>query len=163
MTKTIRIVIAITVVGFALTALVVSLAPKPLRGQGDGFGGRVHEDEGVSKQTPPCSVASMVGDWAFLTRTKTSGGVDGAGTGTYHLGKDGHSSAHGWFNYGGVFLERSMTGTTTVDSDCTGTQAWEGSTITAKIVILRNGREIWAVYDGPDVITVILKRLDEPL
>jgi len=164
MTKNLKIVIAITGSALALCALFVSLSPHQLRGQA-GFGGMGHEDVGGSKHTPPCSVATIAGDWAVRQQNgRTADGQNLDAIGTFHLDRGGNSSAHGWYNVGGVFFgEFSRVGTTTVDADCTGTQAWNDGGPVAKIVIVRNGREIWAAYDQPGSAVVILERLDEPL
>ena len=167
MTKSFGNTITITVVALALTAAVANLAPQQL---GDRAYGIVRttpaavEAAAVSRPVPPCSISTIAGEWAFRSTGKTPDGQDVAGVGTFHLANDGTSSSHGWTNVGGVFFfESSFTGTTTVDADCTGTQVWEGAPSPAKLVILRKGREIWAVYDVPQFFTVILKRIDEPL
>jgi hypothetical protein len=116
----------------------------------------------VSGPVPPCSIATLAGDWAFRMTGETGTGVVKSGIGTFHADKDGTVSTHGWVNVGGtMFMEFSRTGTATVDADCTGTQVWDDGGPSAKIVILENGREIWASYDQPGSATVILKRIDQ--
>ncbi|OLB26686.1 MAG: hypothetical protein AUH13_26205 [Acidobacteria bacterium 13_2_20CM_58_27] len=164
MKSNLRRMVRTAVVTLALAA-GVALAPHQIKDWASGIVPRapvVVEAAAPDSSARPCSVASIAGDWAFLTRAKTSGGVDGAGTGIFHLEKDGSSNFHGWSNVGGVFSEPSATGITTVEADCTGTQAWDSGGPTAKFVILRSGREIWAIYDGPNVVTVTLKRIGEP-
>lgn len=123
------------------------------------------EANAASSPVHPCSVATIAGDWAARQQNgKTADGQDLAAVATFHVNKDGTSSTHGWVNIGGTaFFEARRTGTTTVDADCTGTQAWNDGGPIAKIVILRGGREIWAIYDQPGSAIVILKRINGPL
>jgi hypothetical protein len=167
MTRIFGYTITSTMIALALTAGATAIATSPLMDRAYAVGrstpAAVDVEPGVHSARR-CSISTIAGEWAFRTTGKTPDGVDLAGVGTYHLGNDGKSSAHGWTNVGGVsFSEGSLTGTATVDADCTGTQVWEGVPAPAKVVILRNGREIWAVYDAPLFLTVALKRIDEPL
>lgn len=167
MTRIFRHIITIAIVAFAVTAGVAAIAPQQLRDRAYGFVRTTPaavEAAAVSSSGRPCSVATIAGDWAFRATGKTPDGLDLTAVGTFHLTKDGTSSAHLWANIGGTtFLDFPRTGTTTVDADCTGTQAWDDGGPIAKTVILRSGREIWATYDQPGFSTVILKRIDDPL
>ena len=60
--------------------------------------------QGTSTPGPFCSVETIAGDWAFSSAGEIPTGLEFAGVGTFHLEKDGSSSAHGWRNVGGVFL-----------------------------------------------------------
>ena len=69
-------------------------------------------------QGPPCSLDRLAGDWGFISTGK-SAGVDFNSTGTFHLNKDGTSSAHLFANMGSSFLDFERFGITTVNDDCT--------------------------------------------
>ena len=167
MTRIFGYTITPTMIAVGLTAGAAAIATPPLMDRAYAVGRNAPaavEAEPDVHSARRCSISTIAGEWAFRTTGKTPDGLDLAGVGTYHLGNDGKSSAHGWTNVGGVsFSEGSLTGTTTVDADCTGTQFWEGVPAPAKVVILRKGREIWSVYDAPLFLTVVLKRIDEPL
>ena len=167
MTRIFGYTIRPTMIALAVTAGATAIATPPLMDPayavGRGTPAAVEAEADVHSPRR-CSISTIAGEWAFRTTGKTPDGLDVAGVGTYHLDNDGKSSAHGWTNVGGAsFSEGSLAGTATVDADCTGTQVWEGFPAPAKVVILRQGREIWAVYDAPLFLTVVLKRIDEPL
>jgi hypothetical protein len=108
---------------------------------------------------PPCSVDRLAGDWAALS-LGLFGQSDSISTGTFHLNKDGTSSAHIWINVGGSsFFELDRFGNTTVNEDCTMTQTWNDGGPLAKCVILDDGNEMWCIYDQPAFIRVTLKRI----
>src|SRR5256884_9720731 len=94
MKSNLRRMVRTAVVTLALAA-GVALAPHQIKDWASGIVPRapvVVKAAAPDSSARPCSVASIAGDWAFLTRAKTSGGVDGAGTGIFHLEKDGSSN-----------------------------------------------------------------------
>ncbi len=85
------------------------------------------------------------------------------GIGTFHLEKDGTSSAHLWVNFGGSALsEFTANGTTTVNADCTLTQTFEGVPSPAHCVVFANRTKMWCVYEPPGTVTVTLERIGRP-
>jgi len=161
-----RYVIAITIAGLALTlGVAVTAAQWP----GDrGYRGFPNNAASVGSEAPispmpPCSLATVVGDWGVRFSGKTPDGAEITGINTFHLDKYGTATMHAWTNVGGgVFFESSGTGTITVNADCTGTlvEEGEGASPPSKFVILRRGLEVWGVYDAPLFVTYIGKRID---
>lgn len=97
-----------------------------------------------------CSLATIAGAWGFRSSGKTPDGFDVHSVGTFIVTVDGRSSFRGWSfanRPGATLVETSGTGTTTVTPECTGVQVWEAiPDDPAKIVIARNGTEMWAIY-----------------
>lgn len=119
----------------------------------------IHAAAQTSKPVgPPCSLNRQAGDWGFLASAKTAG-VDSMATGTYHLNKDGTSSAHLFINDGTNFFELDRTGKTTVAADCTTTQTWDDGGPAAKCVVVDDGNEMWCIYEQPAFSQVTLKRI----
>ena len=168
MSSILRRIVTLTIVAIAVAAAVAAIALQPSRERAYAIGPSsppAVEATAASRPVHPCSIATIVGDWAARQQNgKTADGQDLAAVGTFHLNRDGTSTTHGWYNVGGVFFgEFSRVGTTTVNADCTGTQTWNDGGPTAKTVVLRGGREIWAIYDQPGSGVVILKRINGPL
>ena len=125
-----------------------------------------------------CSTAKAAGKWGFIlsgTLLLPTGPVLGAGVGTATIDTAGNISGTEVRNLGGGFATETLTGTWTVNSDCTGTvslQAYESGvlvrTSTLSLVFVNKLKEILMVQqslilpDGtnlPVVITADAKRL----
>lgn len=114
--------------------------------------------QNAKHQGPACRVDRLAGDWGFVNAGKI-GGVDINGTGTFHLYKDGTSSAHLFLNSGGSFLDIDRTGNTTIKDDCTLTQTWNDGGPAAHCVVVDDGNEMWCMYEPPTFAQVTLKRI----
>ena len=107
---------------------------------------------------PPCSLDRQAGDWAAISLGKTNG-ADNMAVATYHLNKDGTSSAHIWANTGTVSVEFDRVGNTAVNENCTLVQTWNDGGPAAHCVIFDDGNEMWCIYDQPAFNQTNLKRI----
>ena len=110
----------------------------------------------ASKMAHPCSIATIAGEWVFITDVlyTAAGTVDGIAIGTINIGMDGsYGGTYDWSGTGGAALGNNYIGTVTVNPDCTGTVSFHdvGDTyeVVQSIVIARDGQEIWGYFQNP--------------
>ncbi len=105
---------------------------------------------------PNCSTQTLVGTWVATSQgtvfpTPTVA-VPGAALALVSIGYDGSLSVLMTGNVGGRAGDAPpMTGTTTVNPDCTGSfsaSAATGGTLTEQFVVLDHGNEIWTIAVG---------------
>jgi hypothetical protein len=162
--KRMHLVVTVAVLLLAIGTLTMSESPAMTT---------VHADGGTT-----CSLAGVVGpggftiNGTFLLRT---GAVPVAAVGTYTIGADGSFSATATSSLGGAVSQETITGTVTLNSNCTGTIATQvfvsgqlTHTADFSVVFDNNGNEIRAVATSvvltngtsvPNVITVNGRRL----
>jgi len=114
--------------------------------------------ENPKHQGPACSVDKLAGDWGFTASGKNAGG-DFNSAGTFHLDRDGTSSAHLFANVGGSFVDFERFGITTVNDDCTLLQTWNDGGPAAHCVVVDDGNEMLCMYEPPTFSLVTLKRI----
>jgi len=108
-----------------------------------------------------CSATTLNGRYGLtFTGYSTNGAVPApitgsitvAGVGLVTFDGNGNLSASETVNLGGLIMPVNVTGTYTVNSDCTG--SFTTSRAHLNLVIVRNGREILAVNTDPGHVVV---------
>lgn len=157
--KPMHLVVTVAVLLLAIGALTTSESPAITTVHADG--------------ETTCSLASVAGPGGFTingTFLLPTGAVPVAAVGTYTIGADGSFSATATRSLGGAVSQETITGTVTLNSNCTGTIATQvfvsgQLTYTAdfSVVFDNNGNELRAVATSvmltngtslPNVITV---------
>jgi len=119
---------------------------------------KVHAQEDTPQ---PCSVATLNGRYGLtFSGFATNGAVPApitafipaAGEGLVTFDGNGNLSASETVSFGGLVMPVNVSGTYTVNSDCTG--SFTTSRAHLNLVIVRNGREILAVNTDPGRVAV---------
>lgn len=107
-------------------------------------------------QSRECSVATIVGDWAFKTdgAYSSTGVLDGNALGILDIHADGSlRGKYDWQGPSGFFPGIEIKGTVTINADCTGTLNFENAgsdTIyTQSIVVAHNGKQFFGMLQDP--------------
>ena len=133
----------------AVGTLVAVAALIALRATFPGTLPKVHAQEDTPQ---PCSAATLTGRYGLTFSGFTTNGavpapitafIPAAGEGLVTFDGNGNLSASETVSFGGLVMPVNVSGTYTVNSDCTG--SFTTSRAHLNLVIVRNGREILAV------------------
>lgn len=130
---------------------------------------------GAQASSPRCSNKTAAGTWAFTVSGSIPAIGAAASVGTYTADASGNLSGSQTRSLAGSVADETLTGTYTVNSDCTGTdviQVFEAGvlvrTSTLKVIYDENGRGARAIFslvvlpDGsllPTVLTVDARKI----
>jgi hypothetical protein len=131
---------------------------------------------GAEASGPHCSTKTLAGNWAFTVNGTITGVGPVASVGSFTADKSGNISGSQTRSLAGAIAEETLTGSYTVNPDCTGTeviQVFESGvlvrTSTLKVIFDENGRGARAIFtllvlpNGtvlPTVLTVEAKRIN---
>jgi hypothetical protein len=143
-------------------ALATLVAVAAMIGLGVTFpGGALPKVHAQEEALQACSAAMLDGRYGLtFSGYSTTGAVPApitgsitvAGVGLVTFDGNGNLSASETVNLGGLVMPVNVTGTYTVNSDCTGT--FTTSRAHLNLVIVRNGREILAANTDPGHVVV---------
>jgi len=98
-----------------------------------------------------CSLQTLRGNYGFQVTGLALGGTPLAGVALITFDGAGSYTGKDSTSFGGFFSEGTLTGTYTVNDDCTGTTTTtfpNGFVVTSNIVIVDNGKEILMVISN---------------
>lgn len=131
--------------------------------------------QGAEASGPHCSTRALAGNWAFTVNGTINGVGPAASVGSFTSDRSGNISGSQTRSLAGQIAEETLSGSYTVNPDCTGTeiiQVFESGvlvrTSTLKVVFDQNGQGARAIFTQlmlpngtvlPTVLTVDAKRI----